>query len=137
MHLHSFVHVRVKSNTSQVTWVIWLWGSFHLYQMFLSLTFTANGMADQYYFLKSPMLEKDDLVERYDLSQICVLPASLVCRTVHSFLRTSKRLLFPFLSEKNWHKLRWNRIIVARRKLKKKWTYHLTRAKTKLTILPW
>ena len=43
---------------------------------FFSFTFTVNGTADQNYF-KTPMLEKDDLVERYYFSEICILLASL------------------------------------------------------------
>ena len=58
------------------SWIIWGANEMQQKNFFIySFAFTANSMEDQYYNFKTPMFEKDDLVERWDFSEICVLSA--------------------------------------------------------------
>ena len=80
------------------------------------------------------LLGKDDLVGRYDFSEICVQSASLAWWLVQKFLRASSRIFVWFMSKKirvNFTEL----VIFPGKKIEQNWTYHITIAKTRLTIL--
>ena len=91
-----------------------------------------------FYFLKKKFLTLNGMwkLKNWPVN-FCICVIENTWWLVPSFLRISPWILTRLTSNKNWHKLKLNWEFCFRKRVEKNWTYHLSMAKTRLTISPW